>query len=61
MHRPQEKAIGVDQQARFVEFRCADDYYESIDMAAVRLLDRSRLQLARRSVMRDRRIRAGLV
>jgi DMSO/TMAO reductase YedYZ molybdopterin-dependent catalytic subunit len=29
-------AIGVDQHARFVEFRCADDYYESIDMAAAR-------------------------
>ena len=27
-------AIGVDTRARFVEFRCADDYYESLDMAA---------------------------
>jgi DMSO/TMAO reductase YedYZ molybdopterin-dependent catalytic subunit len=27
-------AIGVDAHARFVEFRCADDYYESLDMAA---------------------------
>jgi DMSO/TMAO reductase YedYZ molybdopterin-dependent catalytic subunit len=26
-------AIGVDAHARFVEFRCADDYYESLDMA----------------------------
>ena len=25
-------AVGVDQTARFVEVRCADDYYESIDM-----------------------------
>jgi len=25
-------AIGVDARARFVEFRCADDYYESLDM-----------------------------
>jgi DMSO/TMAO reductase YedYZ molybdopterin-dependent catalytic subunit len=29
-------AIGVDQHARFVEFRCADDYYEALDMAAAR-------------------------
>ena len=27
-------AIGVDTRARFVEFRCADDYYESLDMDA---------------------------
>lgn len=26
-------AIGVDAHARFVEFRCADDYYESLDLA----------------------------
>lgn len=25
-------AIGVDAQARFVEFTCADDYYESLDL-----------------------------
>jgi DMSO/TMAO reductase YedYZ molybdopterin-dependent catalytic subunit len=29
-------AIGIDPRARFVEVRCADDYYESLDMAAAR-------------------------
>ncbi len=29
-------AIGADQQARYVEVACADDYYESIDMASAR-------------------------
>jgi DMSO/TMAO reductase YedYZ molybdopterin-dependent catalytic subunit len=29
-------AIGVDAQARFVEFRCADDYYESLDIEVAR-------------------------
>jgi DMSO/TMAO reductase YedYZ molybdopterin-dependent catalytic subunit len=28
--------VGADPTARFVEVRCADDYYESIDMATVR-------------------------
>jgi DMSO/TMAO reductase YedYZ molybdopterin-dependent catalytic subunit len=29
-------AIGADPAARFVEVRCADDYYESIEMASAR-------------------------
>jgi DMSO/TMAO reductase YedYZ molybdopterin-dependent catalytic subunit len=28
--------VGADPASRFVEVRCADDYYESIDMAAAR-------------------------
>ena len=28
--------VGADPSARFVEFECADDYYESIDLAAAR-------------------------
>lgn len=29
------KAVGADLSARFLEVECADDYYESIDMATV--------------------------
>src|SRR5262245_5498801 len=29
-------AIGADPAAQFVEFRCADDYYESLDMPSAR-------------------------
>ena len=28
--------VGADASARFIEVRCADDYYESIDMASAR-------------------------
>jgi len=28
-------AVGADLSARYVEFECADDYYESIDMATM--------------------------
>jgi DMSO/TMAO reductase YedYZ molybdopterin-dependent catalytic subunit len=28
--------VGADQRARFLEIRCADDYYESLDMATAR-------------------------
>ena len=28
--------VGASSRARFVEVRCADDYYETIDMASVR-------------------------
>jgi DMSO/TMAO reductase YedYZ molybdopterin-dependent catalytic subunit len=29
-------AVGADPRARFLEFSCADDYYESLDMASAR-------------------------
>jgi DMSO/TMAO reductase YedYZ molybdopterin-dependent catalytic subunit len=29
------RAVGADLSARYVEFECADDYYESIDMATM--------------------------
>jgi DMSO/TMAO reductase YedYZ molybdopterin-dependent catalytic subunit len=28
--------VGADEAARFLEVRCADDYYESLDMASIR-------------------------
>jgi len=28
--------VGADESARFLELRCADDYYESVDMASIR-------------------------